>query len=56
VDGTVGAERDRLVKSANGALRPHRHRDDLLDVGAALLDLHRGLEGVGVEGIQVLLA
>jgi hypothetical protein len=56
VDGAVGAERDGLVEGADGALGAHGHGDDLLDFGAALLDLHRGLEGVGVEGIEVLLA
>ena len=56
VDGAVGAERDGLVEGAHGALRAHRHGDDLLDVGATLLDLHRGLDGVGVEGVEVLLA
>ena len=41
---------------ADGAVGAHRHSDDLLDVGATLLDLHRGLEGMGVERIEVLLA
>jgi hypothetical protein len=56
VHRAVGAEGDGLVEGADGALRSHGHRDDLLDVGAALLDLHGGLEGVGVEGVEVLLA
>ena len=56
VDRAVGSEGDRLVEGPDGALRAHRHGDDLLDVGAALLDLHRRLEGVGVEGVEVLLA
>jgi hypothetical protein len=56
VDRAVGAERDGLVEGADGALRPHRHRDDLVHVdGAALLDLHGGLDGVGVERVEVLL-
>ena len=57
VDRAVGAERDGLVERADGALGAHRHRDDLLDLGlAAFADLHRGLDAVGVEGVQVLLA
>ena len=56
MDGAVGAEGDGLVEGADGAVRAHRHGDDLLDVGATLLHLHGGLEGVGVEGVEVLLA
>jgi hypothetical protein len=56
VDRAVGSERDRLVKRSDGALGPHGHRDDLLDVGATLLDLHCRLDRVRVEGVQVLLA
>jgi hypothetical protein len=57
VHRAVGAERDGLVQRAHGALRAHRHGDDLLDLDrAALLDLHGGLDGVRVEGVEVLLA
>ena len=57
VDRAVGAERDRLVERADGALGAHRDGDDLLHVGlAALLHLHGGLDGVGVKGVEVLLA
>jgi hypothetical protein len=45
-----------LWSARTGGLGPHRHRDDLLDLdGAALLDLHGGLDGVGVVGVEVLL-
>ena len=57
VDRPVGAERDSLVQGAHRRLRAHRHGDDLLDRGlATLADLHRGLDPVGVEWVQVLLA
>ena len=57
VHRAVGAERHRLVQRAHGGVGAHRHRDDLLDRdGAALLDLHGGLDGVGVEGVEVFLA
>ena len=57
VHRAVGAERDGLVQGADGGVGAHRHRDDLLDRDrAALLDLHGGLDGVGVEGVEVLLA
>ena len=56
VDRAVGAERDGLVQRTHGALRAHGDRHDLLDIRlAALLDLHGGLDRVGVEGIEVLL-
>ena len=56
VHRAVGAQRHGLVQRADGGLGPHRHRDDLLDLdGAALLDLHGGLDGVGVVGVEVLL-
>ena len=56
VHRAVGAERDGLVQRAHGALRAHRHGDDLLDRdGAALLDLHRRLDGVRVIRVEVLL-
>jgi hypothetical protein len=57
VDGAVGAERHRLVQGADGAFGPHGDRHDLLHVGvAALADLHRGLDPMCVERVQVLLA
>ena len=57
VDGAVGAERDGLVQRAHGRLGAHGHRDDLVDLDlAALSDLHRGLDAVGVERVEVLLA
>ncbi len=57
VHGAIGSERDRLVQSADGGVGAHRHGDDFLDRDrAALLDLHGGLDGVCVEGVQVLLA
>ena len=57
VHGAVGAERHGLVERAERGLRPHRHGHDLLDLdGAAFLHLHGGLDGVGVERVQVLLA
>ena len=56
VHGAVGAERDGLVQRADGALGAHRDGDDLLDGHrAALFDLHRGLDGVGVIRVEVLL-
>ena len=56
VQRAVGAQRDRLVQRAHGGLGAHRHRDDLVDLDrAALADLHRRLDGVRVEGVQVLL-
>jgi hypothetical protein len=56
VDRAVGAERDRLVQRAHGAVGAHRHGDDLLDGDrAALFDLHRRLDGVRVIGVEVLL-
>ena len=57
VHRAVGAERDGLVQGADGGVGAHRHRDDLLDRDrAALLDLHGSLDGVGIEGVEVLLA
>ncbi len=57
VDRAVGAERHRLVERAHRALGAHRHGDDLVDLDlTALLELHRGLDGVRVERVQVLLA
>ena len=57
VHRAVGAERDRLVQSADGGVGAHRHGDDLLDRDrATLLDLHGGLEGVRIEGVEVFLA
>ena len=56
VHRAVGAQGDGLVQGADGAVGAHRHGDDLLDVGSALLHLHRSLDGVRVEGVQVLLA
>ena len=57
VDRAVGAERDGLVQRAHGGLGAHRHGDDLLDgQRAALLDLHRRLDGVRVIRVEVLLA
>ena len=57
VDGAVGAQGDGLVQRSNGAVRAHRHGDDLLDIGhAALANLHRGFDAVGVERAEVLLA
>ncbi len=56
VHRAVGAERDRLVQRAHGALGAHRDGDDLIHRdGAALFDLHGGLDGVGVVGVEVLL-
>src|ERR671918_96183 len=53
----IGAESDRLVQGAHRGLGAHGHRDDLVDGGlASLADLHRGLDPVGVERVQVLLA
>ena len=57
VHGAVSSEGNRLVQGADGGVGAHRHRDDLLDRNrTALLDLHGGLDGVCVEGVQVLLA
>jgi hypothetical protein len=57
MDRAVGAQRDRLVQRAHRAGRAHRHRDDLLHLGgAALSDLHRGLDRVGVVRVEVLLS
>src|ERR1700692_2545936 len=57
MDRSIGAERDRLVQRANGALGSHRHGDDLLDRnGPALPYLHRRLDGVRVIRVEVLLA
>jgi hypothetical protein len=57
VHRAVGAERDGLVQGPQGRLGSHRHRDDLVDLDrAALADLHRGLDRVGVVRVQVLLA
>ena len=40
-----------------GAVGAHRHSDDFLDLDLApLLDLHRGLDRVRVEGVEVGLA
>ena len=56
VHGAVGAERDGLVERAHRGLRAHRHRDDLVHRDrAALLELHGGLDGVRVEGVEVPL-
>src|ERR1700704_3827958 len=56
MDRAVGAERHGLVQGAHGAFRAHRHGDDLLDCNrAALLDLHRRLDGVRVIRVEVLL-
>ena len=56
VHRAVGAQRDGLVQRAHGALGAHRHGDDLLDRDrAALLDLHRSLDGVRVIRVEVLL-
>src|SRR5437763_137799 len=56
VHGAVGAERHGLVEGAQRTLGAHRDRHDLLDGDvAALLDLHRRLDGVRVERVQVLL-
>ncbi len=57
VDRAVGAERDGLVQRPHGAVGSHRHRHDLLHGSdSALADLHRGLDRVGVVGVEVLLA
>src|SRR5204863_8640646 len=57
VNRAVGAQRDRLVEGTHRGLWAHRHGDDLFDLGlAALANLHRGLDAVRVEGVQVLLA
>ena len=57
VHRAVGAERHRLVQRADRRVGAHRHRDDLLDRDrAALLDLHGGLDCVGIEGVEVFLA
>ena len=57
VNRAIGAESDRLVQRALGGVGTHRHRDDLLDLdGAALAELHRGLDPVGVEWVEVSLA
>src|SRR5947208_2855387 len=57
VHRAVSAERDSLVQSADGGARPHSHRYDLLDRDrATLLDLHRRLEGMRVEGVEIFLA
>ena len=57
VDGAVGAERNRLVERANGGLGAHGDGDDLVDVGlAALANLHRSLDAVGVKRVEVLLS
>ena len=56
VHRAVGSQRHRLVQRAHGALGPHRDRDDLLHGDAAALpDLHRRLDGVGVVGVEVPL-
>jgi len=45
------------VQGAHGAVRPHGHGDDLVDVHlAALLDLHRRFDRVGIERVEVGLA
>jgi hypothetical protein len=52
----VGAEGDGLVQGTDGGFGTHGHRDDLLDRDRpTLLDLHRSLEGVRVEGVEVFL-
>jgi hypothetical protein len=57
VEGAVGAERDGLVQRAHRRLGAHRHRDDLVDAElAGLLELHRRLDGVRVERVEVPLA
>ena len=57
LDRAVGAEGDGLVQGADGGFGTHGHRDDLLDRDRpTLLDLHRSLEGVRVEGVEVFLA
>src|SRR5215208_112590 len=56
LDGAVGAQRDGLVQGAHRGLGAHRHGDHLVDLRVpALLDLHRRLDGVGVERVEVLL-
>ena len=56
VHRAVSSQRHRLVQRAHGRLGPHRHRDDLLDGHAAALpDLHRRLDGVGVVGVEIPL-
>jgi hypothetical protein len=56
VDRAVGAQRDGLGQRAGGAFGPHRDGDDLVDLDrAALLELHRRLDGVRVERVEVLL-
>ncbi len=46
-----------LCSARDGGLGAHRHGDDLVDLGvAALADLHRRLDAVGVERVEVLLA
>ena len=56
--GAVGAEGDRLVERPHRGLRAHRHGHDLVHVGTvfALADLHRGLDAMGIERVEVLLA
>ena len=45
------------MERALSAVGAHRHRDDLIDLDcSALADLHRGLDAVGVELVQGLLA
>ena len=45
-----------FVQRAHGARRAHRDRDDLVDVDRpALLELHRRLDGMRVERVEVLL-
>jgi hypothetical protein len=45
------------VQRADRRLGAHRDRDHLVDLQlAALLELHRRLDGVGVERVEVLLA
>ena len=57
VNRAVGAERDRLVQRAHRGLGSHRHRDDLVHLGVvALANLHRGLDAMGIERVEVLLA
>ena len=56
LDGAVGAERHGLAQRALGRGRAHGDGDDLVDLDRpALLELHRRLDGVRVERVEVLL-
>ena len=57
VDRTVSTERDSLLKGALGRTGAHRDGDYFVNCKfAAFFELHGSLNGVGIEGIEVVLA